>query len=172
MSVMLKKCTLDDVSELEKISRETFWETFVHQNSVESMNQYLDRAFHPGQLKKELAHSGSHFFFVYADSEIAGYLKVNTDEAQSEEMGAESLEIERIYVRNKFQQLGLGKYLLNKAIGMAEEFRKRTIWLGVWEKNDRAIRFYEKKGFVQSGSHSFYMGEEEQIDLIMKKSIE
>jgi ribosomal protein S18 acetylase RimI-like enzyme len=96
---------------------------------------------------------------------------VNTGGAQTEEMGEESLEIERIYIKNKFQNYGLGKYLLNIALAIAMERNKKIIWLGVWEKNENAIAFYKKMGFVQTGDHSFYMGDEEQIDYIMTKSI-
>jgi diamine N-acetyltransferase len=86
-------------------------------------------------------------------------------------MGEDSLEIERIYIRSKFQKLGLGKDLMNKAIEVAVEQGKNKIWLGVWEKNENAIAFYKKSGFVPAGSHSFYMGDEEQIDFIMIKSL-
>ena len=63
--------------------------------------------------------------FVYFNNEVAGYLKVNTNDAQSEEMGDESLEIERIYIKGEFQKHGLGKYLLNKSIEIAMEHNKR-----------------------------------------------
>jgi diamine N-acetyltransferase len=131
----------------------------------------LERAFDLNQLEKELANSSSQFFFVCFNNEVAGYLKVNTDEAQSEAMGDESLELERIYIKNRFQKHGLGKYLLNKAMEIAMERKKKKIWLGVWEKNENAIAFYHKKGFVQTGVHSFYMGDEEQVDLIMTKTL-
>jgi diamine N-acetyltransferase len=171
MTINFKKCTLEDSRKLQEISYETFNETFNDQNSPESMNAYLERAFNLRQLEKELSNLSSQFFFVYFNSEVAGYLKVNTDDAQSEEMDDESLEIERIYIRTKFQKLGLGKYLINKAIEIAVEQEKNKIWLGVWEENENAIAFYKKIGFVQAGSHSFLMGEEEQIDLIMIKTI-
>ncbi|EFU40598.1 PaiA [Paenibacillus vortex V453] len=84
-------------------------------------------------------------------------------------MGDESLEIERIYIKSKFQKHGLGKYLLNQAKDIAVESNKKKLWLGVWEKNENAIAFYEKMGFVQTGTHTFYMGDERQIDFIMSK---
>lgn len=77
----------------------------------------------------------------------------------------------RIYIKNSFQKHGLGKHLLNKAIEIALERNKKNIWLGVWEKNENAIDFYKKMGFVQTGAHSFYMGDEEQTDLIMAKTL-
>lgn len=171
MTIIFKKCTLEDSRKLQEISYETFNETFKDQNSPENMIAYLERAFNLNQLEKELSIISSQFFFVYFNNEVAGYLKVNTKDAQSEEMGDESLEIERIYIKNKFQKHGLGKYLLNKALEIAMELNKTKIWLGVWEKNENAIAFYKKMGFVQTGVHSFYMGDEEQIDFIMTKTL-
>lgn len=60
---------------------------------------------------------------------------------------------------------------MNKAVGIALEKNLRKIWLGVWEKNENAINFYNKMGFVETGTHSFYMGNEEQIDLIMTQTL-
>ncbi|MGG0414329.1 GNAT family N-acetyltransferase [Peribacillus simplex] len=171
MTLNIKKCTLEDSRKLQEISYETFNETFKHQNSPENMNAYLERAFNLKQLEKELSNISSQFLFVYFNNEVAGYLKVNTNDAQSEEMGDESLEIERIYIKNKFQKHGLGKYLLNKAIEIAMEVKKSKVWLGVWEKNENAIAFYKKHGFVKTGAHSFYMGDEEQMDFIMTKTL-
>ncbi|RXT01935.1 GNAT family N-acetyltransferase [Ammoniphilus sp. CFH 90114] len=171
MTINIKKCTLEDLRKLQQVSYETFNETFKDQNSPENMNAYLERAFNLPQLEKELDNSSSEFYFVYFNNEIAGYLKVNINDAQTEEMGDESLEIERIYIKNKFQKHGLGKYLLNKSMEIAMERSKKKIWLGVWEKNENAIVFYKKMGFVQTGAHSFYMGDEEQIDLIMIKTL-
>ncbi|MFD1175825.1 GNAT family N-acetyltransferase [Paenibacillus puldeungensis] len=171
MTIHFRKCTLENSRQLQKLSYETFNETFKHQNSPENMNAYLERAFNLKQLEKELSNNSSQFFFVYLNSEVAGYLKVNTDDAQSEDMGDESLEIERIYIKNKFQKHGLGKSLLNKATEIAMECNKKKIWLGVWENNDHAIAFYKKMGFVQTGAHAFYMGDEEQIDFIMVKTL-
>ncbi|MEJ9164285.1 GNAT family N-acetyltransferase, partial [Paenibacillus graminis] len=144
---------------------------FKDQNSPENMKAYLEKAFNLEQLENELSNIFTHFFLIYSNNEAAGYLKVNTNEAQSEEMGDEALEIERIYIKHKFQKHGLGKVLLNKAIEMAMEHSKKKIWLGVWEKNENAIAFYNKMGFVQTGVHSFYMGDEEQMDIIMTKTL-
>ncbi|MDD9270462.1 GNAT family N-acetyltransferase [Paenibacillus sp. GCM10023248] len=171
MTISIKECTLEDSSKLQEISYETFNQTFKDQNSPENMKAYLDKAFNLKQLEKELSNPFSQFFLVYDHHELAGYLKVNTHDAQSEEMGEESLEIERIYVRSSFQSRGLGKYLYNKAMEIAKKLDKRIIWLGVWEKNENAIAFYKKMGFVQTGTHSFYMGEEEQTDFIMTKTL-
>ncbi|WP_101842421.1 GNAT family N-acetyltransferase [Halobacillus sp. Marseille-P3879] len=172
MTITIRKCTRDDVPQLQEIGCITFKETFQDQNSPENMKSYLEKAFNTPQVEKEIAAPSSHFFFVYVNEELAGYLKVNTDEAQTEEMGEDSFEIERIYIIDKYQKHGLGKYLLHQAIEMALERHKTNIWLGVWEKNENAIAFYKKMGFEQTGAHSFYMGDEEQTDIIMVKNLE
>lgn len=171
MTVNIKKCMLEDVQILQAISMETFHDAFKEQNSPENMNAYLEKAFHRNQLESELANPSSQFFFVTVDNEVAGYLKVNTDDAQSEKMEDPSLEIERIYLKTHYQKQGLGKLLLNHAVEIAMAQKKKNVWLGVWEKNDNAIAFYEKLGFVQTGTHAFYMGDEEQTDYIMTKTL-
>ncbi len=171
MTMTIKKCTLEDSLDVQAISVETFTETFKNQNSPEQLNAYLERAYNLNQLEQELANQSSQFFFVYFNQEVAGYLKINTGDAQSEAMGDGSLEVERIYVKKKFQKHGLGKHLMNKAMEIALQEKKKKIWLGVWEDNENAIAFYQKKGFVQTGSHSFFMGDDEQVDLIMTKTL-
>ncbi|QUW20489.1 GNAT family N-acetyltransferase [Sporosarcina sp. Marseille-Q4063] len=163
MTINIKKCNLEDSRTLQKISYETFDETFKDQNSPENMKAYLDRAFNLKQLAAELSNPSSQFYFVYFNHEVAGYLKVNTND--------DSLEIERIYIKNNFQKHGLGKVLLNKAIEISMELNKKKIWLGVWEKNENAIAFYKKMGFEQTGVHSFHMGDEEQMDFIMTRTL-
>ncbi len=171
MTTKIRKCTLEDLRKLQEISVETFTETFKDQNSAENLNAYLERALNVKQLEKELSHPFSQFFFVYLNHEVAGYVKLNANDAQSEAMDEESLEIERIYIKSKFQKRGLGKQLLNKAIETALEQDKKKIWLGVWEHNDNAVAFYKMMGFVQTGCHSFQMGDEEQLDLILTKTL-
>nr|WP_318540630.1 GNAT family N-acetyltransferase [Terribacillus saccharophilus] len=170
-SITIRKCNIDDLQILQEVSIETFSDTFKDQNSPKNMAAYLEKAYTSKKLENELSNASSQFFFIYLNEELAGYLKVNTGDAQSEEMDDDSLEIERIYVRSKYQKQGLGKYLMNKAIEIATEWNMKAIWLGVWEKNQNAIAFYSKNGFVKTGAHSFYMGDEEQIDFILPKTL-
>ncbi|QQK75496.1 GNAT family N-acetyltransferase [Salicibibacter cibarius] len=171
MSVVINECTLEDLKKLQEISYNTFHETFAHMNSEENMKAYLEKAFNTKRLEEELSTPFSTFYFIYSHDELAGYLKVNINEAQTEHMGEEALEIERVYIREKFQKKGLGNHLLNKGLEVAKVQNKKKIWLGVWEANVDAIQFYKRKGFVKIGTHSFYMGDEQQTDLIMTKMI-
>ena len=95
-----------------------------------------------------------------------------TSKIQTDIHDEQSLEIERIYVSKEFQGEGLGRCLMEKAISTAIRRKKKYVWLGVWEKNEKALRFYKRNGFYQIGTHSFVMGDDEQTDYIMRKDLE
>lgn len=170
--VRIRKLTLSDVPLLRKLARKTFYETFSAGNSFDNLQQYLDTAFTETRLKDEINNYCSEFFFAETGKDIIGYLKVNYGKAQNEFKGQNSLEIERIYVLQEYQGKKAGSLLLNKAIKVAHQRNAGFIWLGVWEKNLKAIRFYNKNGFIQCGTHSFNFGDEKQIDLLMKLEID
>ncbi|MBP1041804.1 GNAT family N-acetyltransferase [Vagococcus sp. BWB3-3] len=171
MTITIKRCILEDLIPLQQISIETYKETFEAYNTVENMHLYLNDAYNSEKLTAELINTDSEFYFIYDHHQLAGYLKINTGKAQTETISKSSLEIERIYVRSAFKRHGLGHHLIAKAIQLAKEKRKATIWLGVWEHNESAKLFYYKMGFTQTGSHSFFMGKDEQTDYILTKKI-
>jgi ribosomal protein S18 acetylase RimI-like enzyme len=135
------------------------------------MKAYLNKAFNLKRLEEELSTPGTEFHLIYFQEEPAGYLKLNVNDAQSEKMGENSLEIERVYIRQQFHRKGLGKHLMDKAAKTARLHGKTEIWLGVWEKNEKAKDFYRKQGFEKTGAHSFFMGDEEQTDFILTKRL-
>ena len=156
---------------LQNIGYETYDETFRKLNSPETIDKYLQEAFNTEKLSTELNNKDCWFYFLLVDNELSGYLKINDKAAQSDINDAESIEIERIYVRRKSIGKGLGKYLMNFALQLAAEMHKQYVWLGVWENNVDAILFYIKMGFYEAGRHTFKMGDEFQNDLIMKKEL-
>lgn len=131
------------------------------------MAAYLDKAFNEERLTEELGNPFSEFYFLKDDDKVTGYLKVNRKGAQSEFNDPDSLEIERIYIEEAYQGRGLGTMLLNKAKEIARESNITYLWLGVWEKNPRAIKMYERNGFKLFSDHEFVMGDEIQIDWLM-----
>lgn len=169
--ITIRKCTMDDLKDLQDISYRTYNETFSHLNTAENMRKYLEKSFSCDKLHNELLNGASSFYFLYFNDKSAGYLKLNEHSAQTDLHDPQSIEIERIYVSSEFQRKGLGLVLINKAIEIAIQQGKSYIWLGVWEKNNNAIQFYKSNGFYETGKHSFYMGDEEQMDYIMKKEL-
>jgi ribosomal protein S18 acetylase RimI-like enzyme len=157
-----------ELESLQQISLQTFTDGFFHLNTPKYFYEYTDRAFSVGQLKSELQNPNTQFQFLKSDNTLLGYFKLNFNSAQSDIRDPNSLEIERIYILKEYQNLGLGKYLLDKIKEIAIQKNLHYIWLGVWEKNADAIRFYEKNGFRIFSSHDFHMGSEVQTDVLMR----
>jgi diamine N-acetyltransferase len=166
--IEIKRVTLDDIDDLQKISRQTFFETFSPWNSIENMKKYLEEGFSTEKLSDELGNKDSEFYFALIDNSIIGYLKLNSGQAQTELKDDKALEIERIYVLKEFHGKKVGQVLYDKALGIAGEKNVDYIWLGVWEKNLRALSFYRKNGFTEFDKHLFVLGHDSQTDLMMK----
>lgn len=172
MTTEIKKCTLDDLQTLQKLSIETYTDTFKAFNTPENVQAYVDDAYNTEILTSELLNPNSEFYFLYSDGKLAGYLKVNISSAQSEPLGEDFMEIQRIYIRVPFKRMGLGKKLLELGIQRAKAFQKPRVWLGVWEFNMPAQKFYQSMGFERYSSHKFVMGDSTQTDYILKKELE
>jgi ribosomal protein S18 acetylase RimI-like enzyme len=142
--IQVIKATIDDLSTVQQIGRETFFETFADSNTEDDMNKYLEDSFNADKVTIELSNPNSLFYIAWDDESPVGYLKVNTGTAQTEQQDERALEIERIYVKSSHH---------GKKVG------------------PRAIRFYEKNGFIAFDKHVFKMGEDEQLDIMMKKEI-
>ena len=168
----IKQLDISDLDDLKRVSIETFSDTFGPLNTAENMEIFLKSNYNERTLAAQLNNQNSFFYFVYNDTEeVMGYLKLNIQNAQSEETFENALEIERIYVRSTFQKHGLGRYLFNFAVTKATSLHKDRIWLGVWESNENALAFYQHLGFQVVGSHDFRLGDDLQTDLIMVTTI-
>ena len=167
-NIEIKKLTLTDINPLQKISRQTFFETFSDRNTKENMNQYLADEFSTEKLTTELKNPDAQFYFALLDGNVMGYVKLNVGQSQTEIKDEKALEIERIYVLRECQGKKVGQLLYEKAIEIAKETNADFVWLGVWEENEKAIRFYKKNGFVAFDKHIFKLGSDEQTDLMMK----
>lgn len=153
---------------LQALSRQTFFETFAAENTPANMQAFLDKAFQQEGLLKEINNPHSVFYFAKNGDNIIGYLKINTGAAQTELQEKDGIEIERIYVLKEFQGQKAGQLMLDKALQMGREKNAAYVWLGVWEKNTKAISFYAKNGFIVFSSHIFRFGDEDQTDIMMK----
>ena len=164
----IRKANVFDVEALQQIGKQTFMETFSADNTHENMTNYLNVAFSIEKIRDELRNKYSEFYFAILGEIIVGYLKINLENAQTEKKLSNSLEIERIYVLKEFQRKEVGHKLYIKALEIAKSKSFKYVWLGVWEQNLRAIRFYEKNGFKVFDKHIFKLGDDEQTDLMMK----
>ncbi|WKN40907.1 GNAT family N-acetyltransferase [Tunicatimonas pelagia] len=156
------------MDKLQEIGKRTFAETYSSGNSEENMTEYLKSQFSTKKLETELTDKNTAFYFAKLGGKVIGYLKINLGQSQTEIKDGNALEIERIYVLKEFQGKKVGQLLCKKAVELARKQNVDYVWLGVWEHNPRAIRFYEKNGFVAFDSHIFKLGNEEQTDIMMK----
>jgi len=163
--------TIDEIAALQRISRQTFEETFSEVNSVDNMTSYVEESFSSDKLSCELSNLSSRFYFCFVDNQVVGYMKLNSGQAQTEIRHNHAMEIERIYVLKAFHGKKVGLQLFEEAIKVAEQTRMEYVWLGVWEHNERAINFYKKNGFTEFDQHIFHLGSDQQIDLLMKKKL-
>lgn len=167
-SIEIKRVILNDIVQLQKIGKQTFFETFSSGNTEENMTKYLEEGFSIEKLTAELKNENSELYFAMLANKVNGYLKLNFGRSQTELKDDKALEIERIYVLKEFHGKSVGQVLYEKAISIAKQKNADYVWLGVWEENPRAINFYKKNGFVEFDKHIFKLGEDEQTDIMMK----
>ena len=170
-TVFLRKATGKDIDLLLQLGKTTFWETFRDTNTEENLQKYFAENLTRHGLSVEINTIGSAFFLALWEGNPAGYLKINFGKAQTEPMPADHMELERIYVLKKFQQKRIGQTLLDHALHMAGQKGFNTVWLGVWEHNEPAKRFYRKNGFEHYGQHIFKVGDDLQNDLLFRRKI-
>jgi len=167
-TINIEKTAITEAEQLQQIARKTFYEAFAHNNDEKNLQTYIEEGFAIDKLTEELKDDNTEFYFAKIDEEVIGYLKLNFGAAQTELKDHDAVEIQRIYVLKEFHGKKVGQVLYDKAIEVAKKRNADFVWLGVWEENPRAIRFYEKNGFVEFDKHIFKLGDEEQTDIMMK----
>lgn len=166
--IEFKKVTPDQLGLLYEISLDTFRYSFYHQNTPENYELYVSKALNPETLLSEMNHPQSRFYFGYLNGELVCYFKINLDINSHEMYTADSMEIQRIYITPTYLSRGIGSQIMDFIKQLGRESGYTSIWLGVWERNPGAIRFYERHEFVQVGAHDFMLGEERQTDLLLE----
>lgn len=170
-SIEIRKAIPADAAALQKIGIQTFTDAFASMNSPENMDMYLHSAFSLQQVTATLKHPTTLVYFAILKGEIIGYIKINLEKTPHPSKSNVAVEIERIYVLSSFQGKKTGQLLLDYAIETARQHQAAYVWLGVWEHNAGAIRFYSKNGFEVFGQHPFYLGLDKQNDLLMKLNL-
>ncbi|MBS1689053.1 MAG: GNAT family N-acetyltransferase [Bacteroidetes bacterium] len=172
MELIIRIASKDDVEVLSKMGAEIFYETYAVYNTEENMQQYIKETYSEEAILNELSENGSRQFIATLDNEPVGYVKISTRNVCEELAGENYFEIERLYVYGKYQGQKIGYGLINACAEIAQKEGYSIIWLGVWEHNAKAIRFYEKMGFVKFGQHVFKLGNDLQNDFLMKLEIQ
>ena len=165
----IKLCDLSQLEILQHLAKSTFKETFSSGNTEEDMKNYLETAYAADKLIKQLESHDSVTYIAYCDGVPAGYVQLNRSTMQTEKGFDGSLEIQRIYVVSTAKGHGIGSQFMKTAEEKAKEWNLSYIWLGVWEYNAPAIKFYKSKGYEPFSKHTFIVGSDRQTDILMKK---
>ena len=171
MNYVIRHGTIEDAVLIADISHQSFYETFAADNTKEDMDKFLTQQFTKGKLMLEVGRPENIFLLAYVENEIAGYAKLREGKSPVELKETNTIELARIYVLNKMIGKGVGKILMEHCIEIAKEKSRKILWLGVWEKNKRAIEFYIKFGFEKFGDTEFLLGDDLQRDWLMKRFI-
>lgn len=169
--VSIQPASLTDVTSLVSLGETTFIETFAHLNTEADMRQYLNENFSVDEVTKELLDKDNKFFLAFWDKQPIAYMKLRLGPHPDQPKNTRALELERIYVLKDYLQKKVGTALVQHALVFGQNLGYQTLWLGVWEHNERAINFYKRWGFTPYGDHTFVLGSDRQTDILMKKDL-
>lgn len=174
ISLKIRRGTVDDAETLQPLAVKIFNDAFAGNplNKPEDMRVYINEAFSLEQTTRELADAKTIFYIAEVGAEqMIGYAKLQERSTEDCVADANPIELSRLYVRKDFHGHGIAGRLMNKCFEYARRKNYQTMWLGVWEHNFRAQKFYEKLGFSRVGSHVFQLGSDAQTDWVMEKKL-
>ena len=168
---LLRAAVPADAAALSDLAARAFRETFASNYTPEDLEAFLAAAYSPSKIARELADASYTCFVAERGGAMAGYALLHDGAVEACVRGPAPVELERIYVLRSALGAGLGQALLDRCEARALELGKRTLWLGVWERNGRAQAFYRRNGFAEAGDHSFQVGSTVDRDLIFEKRL-
>lgn len=176
MDIRIREATTDDAPALSRLAGTTFREAFESENAPEDMAQYLAEAFNPERQSAEIADADSVVLLAEHSNasearELVGYAHLVSGPAPAAVTGPAPLELKRLYVLRARHGQGIAQALMDATLDAARTRRAQTLWLGVWERNPRAIAFYAKYGFVRVGEHTFRLGADAQTDWLLARPL-
>lgn len=161
-----------DANALSRLGRKTFTQTYAEYNTDKNLRKYLKASFSRKSTLEQLEDDGNFFLIARLNDRDVGYAKLRENNKPFHDKSINAVELERIYVLEEYQGEGIGENLLDKCLAFAKLRKYPVMWLGVWENNLKAVKFYQTQGFVVFGSHKFAFGDEQQNDYLMKKDLD
>lgn len=165
--VTIRIAAREDAAVLAEVARQTFYDTFAATNDAADMALHLARAYGVPQQSGEIADPSISTLLAEESGAVIGYAQVRHDHAPACVSGPAPIELWRFYVRHEWHGRGVAHPLMERVKDEARRRGARTLWLGVWERNDRARAFYRKCGFADAGDHVFLFGTDPQTDIVM-----
>ena len=168
---MIRTGVATDATALAELAARTFRETFAGDSRPEDMRLHIAHAYGTSQQEKELVDPDIATLLVDVDGQLAGYAQLRAGVPPACVTGEEPLELWRFYIAPPWHGRGIAQALMRRVESEAYGRGARTLWLGVWERNERAKAFYHKNGFMDVGSHVFMVGTDAQTDHILVRPL-
>ena len=168
---LIRLGSTSDATDLAKLAERTFRDTFATSCTPEDMELLCAESYGTATQRAELNDPDITTLLVEIDNELAGYAQLRSSEAPECVTGDVPIELSRFYVDRPWHGRGIAQELMRRVESEAISRGGRTLWLGVWEHNERAKAFYQKHCFTDVGSHIFMVGTDAQTDRIMTKAI-
>lgn len=169
MEISFVKVNDNQIDQLVAIGKTSFSDAYSEQTKVEDMEIYLNNAFQISKIKQEISNAQSVFYFVRKNTETVGYIKLRWDRTPQPIKNEKSLEIERFYLLKDYYKQGIGAEMLRFCENYARDHYFQSIWLLVWQENQRALQFYQQKGFDKFGIKLFEFAGIYEENWLMKK---
>jgi len=169
MNIIIRQATVTDAQLLTDLGARSFLEAYNDVKAAKDLNDYITTAFVKNEIESSIKNNQTIFLIAYCDDEAVGYVKLRWDRTHPNLSNNEmNVELERIYVLRNYWKHKIGAALMTEAIQFSKTKSYDYLWLGVWQKNNRAIDFYLKMSFEIFGTKKFYVGEEENDDYVMR----
>jgi GNAT superfamily N-acetyltransferase len=167
----IRRGTAADAVALAALARDTFFDTFASTNDAADMALHLERSYGVAQQTAELTDAAVITLLVEENGQPVAYAQLRTGHVPDCVKGAKATELWRFYVTRDWHGKGIAQRLMDRVLDEARQAGAETVWLGVWERNPRALAFYGKCGFVDVGEHVFLFGTDPQTDRVMARTL-
>ena len=171
-SAGIRYATRSDASALSQLGARTFRATYVDTNETHLLESYIADHYSTAIQRAELQDDRLVYLVAEMDAQLVGFALLRTDQAHPDVNGAHPIRLARIYVDTPHLGSGLGSALMQRCITECQTRGHDVLWLGVWEKNAKAIAFYERWGFDRVGAEVFDFGGDNQRDAILTLPID
>lgn len=169
--IEIREATSHDIPAMRTVAISSYIDTFASSNTQENMDAFLNNVYSLEGLEKEFIEKNSKLFLATEGSEVVGFARLRESDEVLNHLGNNTIELQRLYVLTSAQGKSVGRFLMEKSMAYANQNNYEWIWLGVWEKNYKAQTFYGHWGFEKFSEHTFWMGDDPQIDWLLKKRL-
>lgn len=168
----IRKAGEKDASALAQLAERTFRDAFADANTPEHMDLHCRTHYREDVQAAEIRDPDRITLVCEIDGGLVGYAQLRCKSAPSCVAGSKPAEIQRLYVDRAWHGKGVAQALMSSLLASARNRNADAIWLGVWERNPRAISFYAKSGFSVVGEHVFVLGGDPQRDLVLARKLD